>query len=438
MVNQITKDGNFIKSLDTQYLGEINALGHNSIVINLNSFQNVTSSPTPKFKLNVYKSNIPYLGLNYASSNIEQLEYCKCYNIDCSVSSENGGSVNKNNDVSVILGIDAQYYNFTISTPSVNDLYYEFSANVQKNPVDRYKGRDDIIELNEITLLTKPITNFKIDSQAGSLKGLSTWSMSCKGDLTNTEFCLYEDAINTKGYFDLSGEVHKANQIIISSTSSNDTNSSGIGAHSVEITGLNSNFQEVKEQVFLGGTTEVYLSTQMTDVNSAQVLISGGLYCNAGTIKIFNSDVNGGTSSNPMCTIPMNYGKDQNSQYTVPIGYTLIIQKVMISSHCEDAAEILFNKYMWLNGDTNINKHRIKTYHLHSSTTVNENISLTIDEKERFTITAQTSIAPTGINRVSCEVFGYLKLKQFSKSTNTSYNTKKYIEGLDTLPLALP
>jgi len=31
-----------------------------------------------------------------------------------------------------------------------------------------------------------------------------------------------------------------------------------------------------------------------------------------------------------------------------------------------------------------------------------------------------------------------LKLKQLSQSTNASYTTKNYIEGKDSLPLALP
>lgn len=435
MGKSIIQNGNFRTSSDTIFCGEINALGFNSVVINVTSKQIITSLPTPVFKMNIYKSNNPFV--KFATDNINEMELHKTFNIKCSVNSKNGGIVDENNDLSQVLNCNSHYLIFTMESATTQDLEFNFSANTQHNSVEEYKSRDSYIELNEIGILTKPITDFKVDVQSNTMKGMSVWSMSCKGDITNSEYLLYEDAINTLGYFDTSGQVHKANQIVISSTSSSD-DSSDIGARSVKINGLNSTFNEVSENIIMNGTSDVYLSTQMTEVNSAEVLTSGGLYCNAGTLKIFNTDTNGGTSANPMCAIPMNYGLHQNSQYCVPLGYSLIIQKVMISSHCEDESEILFNKYKWGNSDTNINKHRIKTYHLHSSTTVNEDVHLNIREKERFTITAQTSTAPTGINRISVEVFGYLKLNKFTQSSTFSYNDSKYIEGEDVLPLSLP
>ena len=439
-MSQIQKNGNFRQSMDTQYIGQLNALGYNSIVVNVSTSQFITSTPTPTLRLNVFKSNISYVGteIGFIQSNINQLQLCETYNIDCSISSENGGGHNKNNDLSILLNVEARYYNFTISNASTPDLEFNFSANSQHNNVDLYKPRDKKIELNDIGLLNKSVNDYRTDVQTGLFKGMSAWSMSCKGNLTNSEYLLFEDGvISTKGYFDTSGGVHKANQILMVSNSTND-NSAGIGGRQVKIHGLNAVFGEITQTATLNGLTEVSFPTQMTDVNFAEIITSGGLYCNAGVISIYNTDVNGGTSANPMCSIPLNYGKHQNPQYTVPLGYELIIQKVMISSHCEDESELILNKYMWGSSDTNINKHRIKTYHLHSSTTVNDDVVLNIDEKERFTITAQTSVAPTGINRVSVEVFGYLKLKQFSQSTNDSYTTKNYIEGKDTLPLALP
>ncbi len=439
-MSQIQKNGNFRQSTDTQYVGQLNALGYNSIVVNVSTSQKVATTPPPTLKLNIFKSNIAYEGTEtgFIQSNINELELCQTYNIDCSISTARGGAVNKNSDLSILLNVESRYYNFTISDPSVADLEYNISANSQHNMVDLYKTRDKKIELCDIGLLNKIVNDYRTDVQSGIFKGMSAWSMSCKGNLTNSEFLLFEDGVvSTKGYFDTSGEVHKANNILMVSNSTND-NSAGIGGRQVKIHGLNADFGEITQTATLNGLTEVSFPIPMTDINFAEVTTSGGLYCNAGVISIYNTDVNGGTSANPMCSIPLNYGKHQNPQYTVPLGYELIIQRVMISSHCEDESEIIFNKYKWGSSDTNINKHRIKTYHLHSSTTVSEDVVLNIDEKERFTVTAQTSTAPTGINRVSVEVFGYLKLKQLSQSTNASYTTKNYIEGKDSLPLALP
>ena len=156
----------------------------------------------------------------------------------------------------------------------------------------------------------------------------------------------------------------------------------------------------------------------MTDVNFAEVSVSGDLYCNAGTITIYNSDTNGGTATNPMCSIPMNYGLHQNPQYTVPLGYTLIIQKFAVVSHCEDECELLINRYKWGNENTGINKHRLKTYHLHSTDSWADDVAFNILEKERLTITGQVGTTPTGINRVSVNVFGYLKKNAFTASSN--------------------
>jgi len=434
--------GNFLNSTNEQILGSLNVKGYNGCYVDIHTRQQTTTTPTPTYTLNVYKSNKRLEQFtNPVSNNIAEMELYKSVNLKCNVSSKNGGSVNENNDYHKTIKTNCNFLVFTISNPSVADFYYTFCSYADTSPIDNYLFRDKIIDLHTEALLVKNVSDYKTEVQNGQQKGLSAWSMRCKGNLTNTEYLLYDDALTTMGYFDTSGAVHKANQIVVKSTSSNDAvpnGGAGLGARSVKITGLNATFGEVDETIFLNGTTEVWANTQMTDVNFAEVVSAGDLYCNAGTITIYNTDTNGGTASNPMCSIPMNYGLHENPQYTVPLGYTLIIHKISVVSHCEDECELTINRYRWGTNDTNIVKHRLKTYHLHSNSSWDADVIYNINEKERFTITAQVATTPTGINRVCVNVFGYLKLNSFTASSQRSDTDTHYIQGKDTLPITLP
>jgi hypothetical protein len=316
---------------------------------------------------------------------------------------------------------DCKYMFFQLNNPEgLTDALFHLSVHTNDFSIDNCKVRDKVLELEDECLLVRNVGDYKTEIQAQQHKGMTAWSMSAKGDLTNTEYLLYDDAINTLGFFNTSDYSHSAEQIIVKSTSSSD-DISGIGGRVLEVNGLDGNFNEITEECFLDGTTEVYLSTHMTEINSIIVKSSGGLFCNAGTITAYNST---GGSTNPQATITMNAGIHHNSQYCVPLGYTLIIHKINVVSHAEDECELIFNRYNW---DTRINKHRLKTFHLHSNNAWEGDVSFNIMEKERFTITAQVATAPTGINRVSCNVFGYLKKNDFISGSSSSYNSQTFI-----------
>lgn len=428
-----SKISSFEDSLNTQFVGEIITNGYNSVQINLKVHQKVQieGATIPTYTLNIYETNEAFASFsNPFSNNVNKMKLIHSINLKCSVYSQYGGNViiDENNDYNKVVNSKTKYMFFTISNPSVKDLQYHFNAISNVNSVEEYKIRDAVIELDDKALLIKPLTNFNTDVQNREHKGISSWNMSVKGDLVSTEYLLYEDGIQTEGYFDTSGGSHKVNQIIAKSSSALDAHPSGIGALSINVFGLDVNYNEVKESIFMNGTTEIFLSKQMTDINYCEVASAGSLYTNAGIITIYNNDVNGGTATNPMAVIPLNAGIHHNSQYTVPSGFTLLIHKISVINFCEDNGELYFNKIQWVNpNNTGIVKQRLKTINLNSNNTFTHNVSMTINERERFTISGQTSVSPTGLNTVSVNVWGYLKKNSFTASSNDTYNDNKFL-----------
>lgn len=434
MSNKVHKKGNFNDSLNTQILGSIYVAESNSIDIHVNTSQNTETYPLPTFVLNIYENKEPY-SIVSGSDNINEMFLKDSIKLECSGSSNN-------NDFNYNIKIDSQYLIFSISNPDLNDLHYNFKAVSSNKPLDNYLYRDEKLELNEPTLCVRNISHFKTEAMSGLHRGITAWNMNAKGDLTNSEYLLNDgNIINSLGYFDSSLEQHKANTIIIKSDNSND-NISGLGGQKIKITGLNNTYNLIDETIELNGLSEVSSTNQFTEVNYASIIQSGSLYCNAGNILIYNGDVNGGTSTNPQNSIIMDCGSHSNPQYGVPQGYELHIQKVFIHSHCEDECQLMLNKYQWIGPTSppnNINKNRLRTYHIHGNTSIESDVNFVLHEQERFTITSKTNILPTGTNKISINVSGYLKLRLLTKSSKRHRDLGiNYVEGFDFLPVPLP
>lgn len=89
----------------------------------------------------------------------------------------------------------------------------------------------------------------------------------------------------------------------------------GTGARSVVVEGVDGNYNEVSETVFLNGTTVVALSQKFLRVNDAYVDQVGSGLVNAGLITVRLASA-GATQ----ITIPIGFGQAQVTNYTVPLG----------------------------------------------------------------------------------------------------------------------
>lgn len=121
----------------------------------------------------------------------------------------------------------------------------------------------------------------------------------------------------------------------ITSTSPNDTNSSGSGARTIRIVGLDNNFDEIQEDINMNGTGTVVSTNSYIRVFKAQVLTVGASGFNEGTINI-----NATTATSLEALIAPQLNQTTQSQYTVPNGYYAAIGNLMFSAQIADAARI--------------------------------------------------------------------------------------------------
>ena len=322
-------------------------------------------------------------------------------------------------------------------TSSVADFKYELTItpNHQHSAplLDCINSRDNLVELFQDTLHTRQVSDFKNDAQHQLLKGVSTFNLSCRGDLTTNDHLLELDSVAHAGHF-YTSNTHDEKNLNITSTSTHD-NVAGIGARKIKITGLNNQFKELSEVITLVGTGVNTTSHNYTEVNKAEVIDTAptGLQNNGGTIKIYDS-----TSgvSNPMCIIPIGHGLSMNPQFCVPKGHSLLLHKLAVEYHCEDDSSLFLNKYEWITSPHNsIIKKKLKNIFLHGSGTMTIDLSLKIPEQHRIALSGKTSITPTGVNKVSVELFGYLQKDTLTPSSGLTHNDIFFISGKDSLPI---
>lgn len=112
----------------------------------------------------------------------------------------------------------------------------------------------------------------------------------------------------------------------VSSSSGNDT-SGGTGMRVVRITGLDSNYDEISEDVTLNGTSAVLTSKSFRMVHSCFGISSGSSEQNEGNITIANS-----SSALTLAYIPANQGQTQQTFHIVPRGHVWLVDTVVSST----------------------------------------------------------------------------------------------------------
>lgn len=107
--------------------------------------------------------------------------------------------------------------------------------------------------------------------------------------------------------------------IDVVSSSVNDINTTGTGAYGVVIYGVDENWEEAVEVVFLNGTTTVTTTSQWIGINRISVYLSGSLQHNDGTI-----DVTATTSLYQMAQMPATQGTSQQCIFYVPAKHNFL------------------------------------------------------------------------------------------------------------------
>jgi len=125
--------------------------------------------------------------------------------------------------------------------------------------------------------------------------------------------------------------LESASILKISSSNTNDT-SAGTGARTVQLRGLDANYDEVTETVTLNGQTAVNTTNQFIRINRMQVLTVGSRGVNAGVIYAGTGTVTAGVPANKYATISIGDNQTLMALWTVPRNHTAYIYILQLST----------------------------------------------------------------------------------------------------------
>lgn len=117
----------------------------------------------------------------------------------------------------------------------------------------------------------------------------------------------------------------------VSSSSANDT-SSGTGARTIYISGLDANYNEVSETITLNGQTAVTTANSYIHINEAYVATAGSGNSAAGSIYIGTGVVTAGVPATVYDIIAFDYNRRITGSYTIPAGYTGYVSEGLFSA----------------------------------------------------------------------------------------------------------
>lgn len=115
------------------------------------------------------------------------------------------------------------------------------------------------------------------------------------------------------------------------SSSSTADDSAGTGARTVQLFGLDANYDEINETVTLDGQTAVNTTKSYLRINRMIVRSAGSGATNAGVIYAGTGTVTTGVPANKYATIAVGDNQSLMALWTVPAGYTLYVAQTDVT-----------------------------------------------------------------------------------------------------------
>lgn len=120
-------------------------------------------------------------------------------------------------------------------------------------------------------------------------------------------------------------EQASASVIKISSSSTNDVMTTGTGAWTVKVSGVDANYAKITDTVQLNGQTAVNTAKTFLFVEELEVLTAGTGLANAGTIYAGTGTVTSGVPATKYCAISVGTNVSRQAFYVVPAGYKFVL-----------------------------------------------------------------------------------------------------------------
>lgn len=182
---------------------------------------------------------------------------------------------------------------------------------------------------------------------------------------------------------------------VISDSADDNIFTGGIGAQILLVEGLDENFNEIFEVVFLNGINEIVLENKFIKINICVVVQSGSSNVNQGIISIYSD----GDIANLLSLIIIGDGVSKTSSYMVPAGHNLYIKRVIDGTQKNTDADLKLVIAQPNNSEINFN------IALYQNTVDLDTGYFAINAQERFFMTATQQ---SGMATVSSLVHGVL------------------------------
>jgi hypothetical protein len=277
------------------------------------------------------------------------------------------------------------------NTDTINCKIVLYSYCSQAKQITHTHGLDKQInpkEHGELSIVANDYLTSLIQELYVNRKSLIIQGIAHNFTNKNTRTIYNNDSI----YYSVSGGILK-----IQSTSINDT-SAGSGARTILITGLDSNYNEIVENIVLNGLTTVVSVNQFLRVNNARVITTGNLGYNAGDITIRDN-----TTNNVIEVIHPEYNETKSFKYCVPANKRLIIKNLNVSGTLDDLTNIKifykpYNQPAILITDLDVNTS--------SFFTITKPINIKLTSKTDVYGTVKLSHSPSGgkIDSISAQI----------------------------------
>lgn len=271
--------------------------------------------------------------------------------------------------------------------------------------------RDSNLRTDTLVSLTRPTTDFLIDTIDGNITGFEAVEIKAKGNLGTTEALLMNSDVVVP--FIEPARVADANTI--NSDVATDT-TGGIGAIQVLVRGLNLSNAKFEYTTTLAGLTNVVNTSKCIFVNSMEISKVGSMGFNMGNIRVYNGGAVDATKL--MCSIEAGESISFNPQYEPPSNNNLYLTKMSVFGSCLDEGYVKIGKYTYT-PDNNPIFSLLDKFNVSPNMNFERNINYTILDGERLVILRKSySALTTTFNDVSVSLTGIQKLVNLDIQSN--------------------
>jgi hypothetical protein len=217
--------------------------------------------------------------------------------------------------------ITRKYFRILFTNTSASDQTFLRLQTILGNQTDLNVPADSTMSQDYDATSTRP-TNYNYEVALGRRQGATTWNKWGY----NGNIGVGTDTVWTQG--GIFAKLPTAQTLSIVSSSVNDIVTTGTGAQSIVVYGVDANYDEVIEVVSMNGTTPVVTANTFLGVNRMAVYLNGTGTSNAGKIT-----ATGSISATVQATIEIEEGSTQHAFFFTYNNHVCLMDWVLLNAN---------------------------------------------------------------------------------------------------------